>query len=465
MSMKRLLDAAHYATIRHHGQVRQGSADVPYAAHVLDVARRLAAVHPDDEVLLLGALLHDVFEDTEGSEDEIRERFGAEVAALVMEVTDDKALPKAERKRLQEVHVRHASDRAKRLKMADKASNLATIARTPPDWPAERMAAYVDWAERVIAPVRGLDPALEAAFDAAVAEARAAAGATGRTGTRATGLARRRRRCIIPGPHRRDPMKPLALLAALALAAPAAAQDMPDLDGRTVTIATEDAYPPLQFKDPDTGDAIGWEYDAMAEIARRINIVPEYVKVSWDAMIPAVSEGQMDMGMTGITIRDDRREAVDFSAPYLTSQMRMIVRGDEDRFDDAASFAADPDLLMAAQPGTTPFYVGVYEVLDGDEANPRIVPFETFGAGVQALRTGDVDLALSDSTAAQGYVDASDGGLKIVGEPMGTEQFGFIFPRESDLVPAIDAAIEAMRADGTLEALDRKWFLEYQIGG
>ena len=174
MDVERLLDAAHYATCLHHGQRRKGSVDLPYMAHVLDVARRLARVHPDDETLILAALLHDVVEDTEGTEAETAERYGPEVAALVMEVTDDESLPKAERKRRQEEHVRHASDRAKRLKMADKASNLMAIARTPPDWTRERMAAYVDWALRVIDPVRGLDPALERAFDEAVAEARAA---------------------------------------------------------------------------------------------------------------------------------------------------------------------------------------------------------------------------------------------------------------------------------------------------
>ncbi len=118
----------------------------------------------------------------------------------------------------------------------------------------------------------------------------------------------------------------------------------------------------------------------MAEIAKRLNITVRYENISWDAMIPAVSEGQFDIGMTGITIRDDRKEKVDFSDPYMRSEMVMMVRGDEERFTDAASFAANPDLLMAAQPGTTPFYVGVYEVLDGDEANPRIKLFETFGA-------------------------------------------------------------------------------------
>ena len=257
------------------------------------------------------------------------------------------------------------------------------------------------------------------------------------------------------------------LLAPLAVAPAWAEGHLPDLGGRAVVIATEDAYPPIQFKDPATGEAIGWEYDFMAEAAQRLNFEPDYAKTSWDGMIAAVGAGEYDMGMTGITIRDDRREAVDFSEPYMTSQMMMIVRGDEERFSDAEGFAADPDLLAAAQPGTTPFYVTVYEILDGDEANPRISLFETFGAGLQALRAGDVDLALSDSTAANGYVAASDGGLKIVGEPLGTEQFGFIFPKDGDaaLVEAMNAVIADMEADGTLEALNTKWFLEYSFGG
>ena len=243
----------------------------------------------------------------------------------------------------------------------------------------------------------------------------------------------------------------------------AVAQEVPDLGGREVVVVTENAYPPLQFLDA-SGAAVGWEYDAMAEIAKRLNVTVKYQNISWDAMIPAVSEGQFDMGMTGITIRDDRKAKVDFSDPYMRSEMLMMVRGDEARFADAASFGADPELLMAAQPGTTPFYVGVYEVLDGNEENARIVKFETFGAGLEALRTGDVDLVLSDSTAANGYVTASDGGLKIIGSPLGAEDFGFIFPKGSDLVAPMNAAIAALQADGTIEALNKTWFLEYKMG-
>ncbi|MCF7698105.1 transporter substrate-binding domain-containing protein [Loktanella sp. M215] len=258
-------------------------------------------------------------------------------------------------------------------------------------------------------------------------------------------------------------MKLLMTLAAALCATAATAQDaLPDLGGRDVTVVTENAYPPLQFV--QDGTAVGWEYDAMAEIAKRLNMTVTYENSSWDAMIPAVSQGQYDIGMTGITIRDDRKEVVDFSDPYMTSEMVMLVRGDEDRFGDAASFAADPDLLMAAQPGTTPFYVGVYDVLDGDEANPRIKTMETFGATVQALRAGDVDLVLTDGTAGAGYVAASDGGLKIVGEKLGTEDFGFIFPKGSDLVAPVNAAIAAMKADGTLDALNTTWFLDFKMG-
>ncbi len=256
-------------------------------------------------------------------------------------------------------------------------------------------------------------------------------------------------------------------LAALGLAVlsvlPAFAADLPDLKGREVTVVTENAYPPLQFLDK-SGKAVGWEYDAMAEIAKRLNMKVTYENSSWDAMIPAVSEGQFDIGMTGITIKDDRKQKVDFSDPYMLSQTMMIARGDETRFADAKSFGADKDLLIAAQPGTSPFYVAVYDILDGDEANPRVKMFETFGAGLEALKAGDVDLTLSDSTAANGYVAASGGALKIVGEPLGSEEFGFIFPKGSDLVAPVNAAIASLKADGTLEALNKKWFLEYKMG-
>lgn len=253
-------------------------------------------------------------------------------------------------------------------------------------------------------------------------------------------------------------------LGALVLAPFAAfAADLPNLNGRTVVVVTENAYPPLQFIDPKTNKAIGWEYDAMNEIAKRLNFKVEYQNTSWDAMIQAVSEGQYNIGMTGITIKEDRKQKVDFSDPYMRSQQFMLVRGDEalHRCQELRRGQGGPDRRAA---GHDPFYTAVYEVLDGNEQNPRIKTFETFGATVQALKTGDVDMVLTDGTAGKGYVDASNGDLKLVGGPLGTEDFGFIFQKGSDLVAPINAAIASLKADGTLDALNKKWFLDYKMG-
>ena len=90
----------------------------------------------------------------------------------------------------------------------------------------------------------------------------------------------------------------LAGLAYATLGTVAMAEALPDMAGKEITIVTENAYPPLQFMDKD-GKAVGWEYDALAEMAKRLNFTVKYATISWDAMIPAVSEGQFDMGMTG----------------------------------------------------------------------------------------------------------------------------------------------------------------------
>ncbi|THV22220.1 transporter substrate-binding domain-containing protein [Peteryoungia ipomoeae] len=261
---------------------------------------------------------------------------------------------------------------------------------------------------------------------------------------------------------RRAVLAGLSTLALLPFSA--VAQSLPDLGGKTIVVVTENAYPPLQFVDPKSGEQIGWEYDAMNEIAKRLNAKIEYQTTSWDAMIQAVSDSQYEIGMTGITIKDDRKEKVDFSDPYMRSEQFMLVRGDETRFTDGKSFGAFEEGLVGAQPGTSPFYTAVYEILDGNEQNPRIKLFETFGATVQALKTGDVDLVLTDSVAAKGYVDASNGGLKVVGGALGAEDFGFIFPKGSELVAPVNAAIAALKADGTFDALNKKWFLDYKMG-
>ena len=233
---------------------------------------------------------------------------------------------------------------------------------------------------------------------------------------------------------------------------------LPDLEGVTVVAVTGNDYTPLNFVDPLTGEAVGWEYDAVNEICRRLNCLVDWQVTAWDTMISAVKEGQFDVGMDGITITEERAQEVDFSDSYMVSQMFMLVRGDEDRFSTPEEFAADEELLIGSQTGTTNFYVGVYDVLDGDEANPRIKLFENFGAAVQALIIGDVDMVLMDAASSRGYIGANPEELKLVGDPLGTEEFGFIFTPGSDLVGPFNGAIAQMKADGYLDYLNTRWF-------
>lgn len=253
----------------------------------------------------------------------------------------------------------------------------------------------------------------------------------------------------------------LVVIVAISISGLSFAHSLPDLKGRTILAVTENAYTPLNFIDPTTGKGIGWEYDAINEIGKRLNANIEWHLSSWDTMIQAVKQEQYDIGMDGITINEERAQQIDFSTPYLTSQQFMLVRADENRFTDAASFAANDDFQFGAQAGTTNFYVAVYDVLDGNESNPRITLLETFGASVQALKSGDVDSILMDATSARGYIGANPGEFKIVGGPLGTEDLGFIFALGSDLVAPVNAAIKSMKEDGTLDTLNKKWFFDY----
>ncbi len=168
--MNRLVAALAFAAHKHRDQRRKDIAASPYINHPIALANVLAnEAHVDDETVLIAAILHDTIEDTDTTEAELVREFGPEVAAIVLEVTDDKALPKTERKRLQVVHSGAISRRAKLVKLADKICNLRDISRSPPaGWSLERQQAYFDWARAVIEGIRGTHPGLELIFDEAL---------------------------------------------------------------------------------------------------------------------------------------------------------------------------------------------------------------------------------------------------------------------------------------------------------
>jgi guanosine-3',5'-bis(diphosphate) 3'-pyrophosphohydrolase len=177
-----LLRAARFAAERHAGQRRKDAARTPYINHCLAVAETLAvAGGVTDAEVLAAALLHDTVEDTPTRPDELRERFGARVCAIVAELTDDKRLEKSARKALQIEHAAASSPEAKLVKLGDKICNLADLAETPPaDWSVERRREYFTWAERVVEGCRGVNAGLEARFDEVLYRGREALDASGR---------------------------------------------------------------------------------------------------------------------------------------------------------------------------------------------------------------------------------------------------------------------------------------------
>lgn len=161
---ERIQAARAFAERAHAGQRRKGAAAEPYAVHLAEVAALVAGAG-GGSVAVMAAWLHDTVEDCAVGPADLAARFGPQVAAVVAELTDDKALDKAERKRMQLVNAPGKSADAALVKIADKLSNIRALQASPPlDWPLARRLAYLDWAEAVVALLpAGADP-LRGAF-------------------------------------------------------------------------------------------------------------------------------------------------------------------------------------------------------------------------------------------------------------------------------------------------------------
>jgi guanosine-3',5'-bis(diphosphate) 3'-pyrophosphohydrolase len=174
--LAQLLAALQFAAHKHRAQRRKDVDASPYINHPIEVATILATRGGiTDLSTLIAAVLHDTIEDTETSPEELEARFGPEVRALVLEVTDDKRLPKGERKRLQIQHAPLRSVKAKIIKLGDKIANVRDVTNSPPEgWSLERRREYLDWTSQVVHGCRGINPGLESYYDQVLGTGRAA---------------------------------------------------------------------------------------------------------------------------------------------------------------------------------------------------------------------------------------------------------------------------------------------------
>jgi polar amino acid transport system substrate-binding protein len=225
-----------------------------------------------------------------------------------------------------------------------------------------------------------------------------------------------------------------------------------DLGGRTITVAVENAYQPFNFIDEATGNPSGWDYDAVAQICQVLNCVPEFRQAAWEGIFPAMAAGEYDMLADGVTRLYERELIVEFSIPYVTIGQVLLVRADYE-IPDLEAFRADPDVIVGTQIGTTNELVALENF-----PRDRVQSFEDFGGATLALMAGDIDAVVIDNVSAIGYMNANPGMMTVGAQLTSDEMLAFAFPPGSPLVMPINAALRQMQIDGTLQAINDRWF-------
>jgi len=226
-----------------------------------------------------------------------------------------------------------------------------------------------------------------------------------------------------------------------------------DLGGREIIVAVENAYPPFNMLDEE-GKGIGYDYDLFEELCKRANCKPVFKEFAWEGMFEACQAGEFDISMDGITLTLERSKIVTYSDPIIEYGMVLMVRADEEEIKDTETLIAATDKLLGTQLGTTNEKKCLELV--GEE---RTKSFDDFPTAVSAMLAGDVDCIPIDEVAAVGHMKANPGKLKIVGERLTAELLACIMPPDSEIQTAVNAAIDAMWADGTMDALYKKWLV------
>lgn len=248
----------------------------------------------------------------------------------------------------------------------------------------------------------------------------------------------------------------VALVACSSTAAPSASGT--DLKGKEVKVAVENAYPPFNFIDKKTNKGAGWDYDSWTEICKRLNCKPTFVEAAWEGIFEAAAAGKYDVVADGITITDERKKTVAFSDSYLKYGQSILVRADEANIKDIDSLKKATG-LVGTQLGTTNETKAIEIV-----GEKRVKSFDTFDASAIALMAKSIDAVIIDEPAAMGFIAANKGKLKIVGDRLTSEDLGFVFQKGSTLIDPVNQALAAMKKDGTLDALYKKWFVDFVPG-
>jgi polar amino acid transport system substrate-binding protein len=233
-------------------------------------------------------------------------------------------------------------------------------------------------------------------------------------------------------------------------------EEVADLEGRTLIVGSDTTYPPMEFIDEETREVVGFDVDMMNAIAERINAEVEFETFpNFDAIFAALANGDFDLVVSSVSVTEEREQIIDFSDPYLSIGQVISVQQDNDMITSAEDLA-DAD-LVGVQGGTT----GEQAAMDAGVTEDQLRRYDTIDLAFQDLANGAVDAVVADGPPSAQYTEQFEDEVKVIGEPFTTENYAIALQKgDEELQTAINAALDQLKEDGTLEELMEKWNLQ-----
>ena len=222
----------------------------------------------------------------------------------------------------------------------------------------------------------------------------------------------------------------------------------------TLKMGTTASVPPYEYYDDETGEIVGIDAEVAAAICEKLGYELEIVDMDFDAIIPAVTTGKINFGMAGMTVTEERMQSVDFSTSYATGIQSVIVKEDSEITSVDDLFAEGANHKIGVQQGTTGDLYCTWDI--ADEGLGTVEPFKTGTDAVLALTSGKVDCVIIDNEPAKNYVAANEG-LVILDTEYAVEDYAIALAKDSELTEQINAALEELIADGTVQAIIDKY--------
>ncbi|HZB94736.1 MAG TPA: basic amino acid ABC transporter substrate-binding protein [Herpetosiphonaceae bacterium] len=235
----------------------------------------------------------------------------------------------------------------------------------------------------------------------------------------------------------------------------AAAGPMPDLKGRTVLIGSDSTYPPMESVDPKTNQIVGFDPDLMNDIAKLINIKPQFKTANFDTIFAALKNKEFDAVMSSVTITDERKKIVAFSDPYLTIGQIVVVNAKNSKVTSYQDLANG--LTVGAQTGTTGETAALEKAKVPDNKLKR---YQTIDLAFADLANNSIDAVVADSPTVANYTVQPQyaGKLKVVGEPFTTEDYGIaVNQNDTELLNGFNAALRQLKSGNTIQQLKDKY--------